>query len=141
MLAPPANSQDGEVSLSEQNSFTVENIRVMHASSFAQGFDSELRQAVIQALLRHGVNGDSAHYHTKTPVGLHPAYVLFNPFDKSERKVVSRTELIGDSLNDVLDVVRPITDRFYCSQLMPLTDYYARPSRWRNLSFNQVPWL
>lgn len=112
MFSPCADSKDVETSFSEQNPFTVEHIKAMYATPFAQGFNNNQRQAAIRAILRYGANSDGAHFHTRTPAGLHPAYVSFNPFEKSEHKVLSRTELVEASLSDVFDAVRPITNDF-----------------------------
>lgn len=141
MVNPHINSTDSETTIFKQNPFSVENIRVTLASLFAQGLDNDLHQAATWALLQHGTNRDGTHYHMKTPAGLHPTYIFFNPFNKSEHKIVSRTELIEASLSDVFDMVSLIINQFYCLQFMLVVDYHARLSRWWNLASNQVSWL
>ena len=93
-----------------QNPFTVAVITALYSLSFSQGFSNSQCQAAIRALLRHGAHEDGAHYHTKTPGGLHPAYTAFNPVDRTENKVLSRTDLIEASLGDVFDVVSVFID-------------------------------
>ncbi|KIM50957.1 hypothetical protein SCLCIDRAFT_33861 [Scleroderma citrinum Foug A] len=70
-----------------------------------ESFSNSQRQAAIRALLRHGAHEDGVHYHAKTPGGLHPAYTAFNPIDRTENKVLSRTDLIEASLSNVFDVI------------------------------------
>lgn len=92
-----------------QNIFTIPRITGLYASPFAQGFSDQQRQAAICALLRNGAHADGAHYHTQTQGGLHPAYVAFNPIEKSDTttgKVFHKTELIEASIGDVFDAVR-----------------------------------
>ncbi|KIM58466.1 hypothetical protein SCLCIDRAFT_28011 [Scleroderma citrinum Foug A] len=88
-----------------QNLFMVAAITALYSSSFSQGFSNSQCQAAIQALLRHGAHEDGAHYHAKTPGGLHPAYAAFNLIDRTENKVLSRMDLIEASLGDVFDVI------------------------------------
>ena len=103
-----ANLEDSENEadvLEGQNPFTVAAIAAIYSSPFAQGFSNDQRQAAIQAILRHGAHEDGKHYLTKSQGGLHPAYAGFNPVNKSENKVLSRTDLVEASLGDVFDVV------------------------------------
>ncbi|KIK13206.1 hypothetical protein PISMIDRAFT_18139 [Pisolithus microcarpus 441] len=80
-------------------------IASLYSSPFAEGFNVGQRQAAIQALLRYGVHEDGTHHHVKSPGGLHPAYAAFNPIDKTEGKIIRRTDLIEASLGDVFDVI------------------------------------
>ncbi|KIK75319.1 hypothetical protein PAXRUDRAFT_36992 [Paxillus rubicundulus Ve08.2h10] len=99
------NLTEKTLSLKCQNKFTVENIIGLLESPFAQGFSPDERQAAIWALLRYGAHQDGAHYHTKTPNGLHPAYAAFNPSQNNKTKVISRTDLISASLDNVFDAI------------------------------------
>ena len=96
------------VDFGAQSVFTIDRIMALYASPFAQGFSDQQRQAAIRALLRHGAHTDGAHYHTQTQGGLHPAYVAFNPVEKSDTptgKVFRKSELIEASVGDVFDAV------------------------------------
>ncbi|KAF8441340.1 hypothetical protein L210DRAFT_824634, partial [Boletus edulis BED1] len=88
------------------NKFTIPNIVALYSSPFAQGYSDQQRQATIRALLRHGTHADGAHYHTKTPNGLHPGYAAFTTVEKSvDAKTFRKRELIEASLNDLFDAV------------------------------------
>ncbi|KIK21242.1 hypothetical protein PISMIDRAFT_104345 [Pisolithus microcarpus 441] len=88
-----------------RNPFTVAAITSLYSSPFAEGFSIGQRQAAIRALLRYGAHEDGMHHHTKSPGGLHPAYAAFNPADKTEGKVIRRTEVVEASLGDVFDAI------------------------------------
>ncbi|KIJ59499.1 hypothetical protein HYDPIDRAFT_170757 [Hydnomerulius pinastri MD-312] len=88
-----------------QNCFTVADITALFNSPFAQDFSGNERQAAIRAILRHGAHCDGAHFHTRTPGGLHPAYAAFNHHAKLEKKLFSRTEFVEASLSDVFDAI------------------------------------
>ena len=81
----------------------------IHASSFAQGFSDDTHLAVIHAILRHSMHEDSSHYHTRSPGGLHPAYVGFNPASTEaglkDKTLSSKRALVEAQLQDVFDVV------------------------------------
>jgi hypothetical protein len=103
---PPTSEN---VDFGAQNMFTIACIMGLYASPFAQGFSDQQCQAAIRALLRQGTHANGAHYHTQTQGGLHPAYVAFNPIEKSDTttgKVFHKSELIEASIGDVFDVVR-----------------------------------
>ena len=93
-----------------QNPFTIEAITAMYSSTFAQGFSNNQRQAAIHALLRHGAHEDGSHYHTRSTGRLHPAYAGFNPVNRTENKVFSRTDLVEASLDNVFDAVSMFID-------------------------------
>jgi len=109
LRAKVEDSENEADSFDDQNPFTVAHIASIYASPFAQGFSNDQCQAAIRVLLKHGAHKDGAHYHTKSPGGLHPAYAGFNPVDKSEQKVLSRTALVEASLCDVFDAVSSIS--------------------------------
>ena len=94
-----------KAAFNSQNPFTIEAITALYSSVFAKGFSNNQRQAAIRALLRHGAHEDGSHYHTRSTGGLHPAYAGFNPINKTENKVLSRTDLVEASLDDVFDAV------------------------------------
>ena len=101
-----------------QNPFTLSAISDMHSSRFVvQGFSSAQRLVVVRALLRYGAHRDGTHYHTKSQDGLHPAYVAFNPIQKSVQKSLTRTGLVEASLGDVFDAVRLISIEWWATQL------------------------
>ncbi|KAF8128111.1 hypothetical protein EV363DRAFT_1400614 [Boletus edulis] len=78
----------------------------LYSSPFAQDYSDQQHQATIRALLRHGAHADRAHYHTKTPNGLHPGYPAFTTVEKSvDTKTFRKRELIEASLNDLFDAV------------------------------------
>ncbi|KAI6029377.1 hypothetical protein BKA83DRAFT_4013971, partial [Pisolithus microcarpus] len=85
--------------------FMVAAIASLYSSPFAEGFNIGQHQAAIQALLRYGVHEDGTHHHVKSPGGLHPAYAAFNPVDKTEGKIIRRTDLIEALLGDVFDAI------------------------------------
>ncbi|KIK75827.1 hypothetical protein PAXRUDRAFT_18648 [Paxillus rubicundulus Ve08.2h10] len=93
-----------------QKHFTMAGMAALSDSTFAQDFGNNECQAAIRAMLRHGAHLDGAHYHTRTPGGLHPAYAVFNPHNKSDKKLLSRTDLVEASLSDVFDAIT-IQDR------------------------------
>lgn len=127
------NSENEADILEGQNPFTVAAITAIYSSPFAQGFSNDQCQAAIRAILQHSAHEDSRHYLTKSQGDLHLAYAGFNPVNKSENKVLSRTDLVEASLSNVFDVVGS------CHQLAPLVashsmlDHLARPFRWWNL--------
>ncbi|KIK13750.1 hypothetical protein PISMIDRAFT_118264 [Pisolithus microcarpus 441] len=99
------NGRSGKASFECQNLFMVAAITSLYSSPFAEGFNIGQHQAAIQALLRYSVHEDGMHHHVKSPGGLHPAYVAFNPIDKTEGKIIHRTDLIEASLGDVFDAI------------------------------------
>ncbi|KAI5980554.1 hypothetical protein EDD15DRAFT_2367872 [Pisolithus albus] len=103
--ADSPNGGNGTASLGGQNSFTVPAIASLYSSLFAQGFSISQCQAAIRALLRFGAHIDGMHYHTKSPGGLHPAYVAFNSANKPESKAIGLSDLVEASLNDIFDVI------------------------------------
>ncbi|KAL4074891.1 hypothetical protein V8B97DRAFT_2022502 [Scleroderma yunnanense] len=70
----------------------------IYNSLFIQGF-------TIHALLRHGAHKDGAHYHTKSPSGLHPAYFHFNFIEDTGQKRLSRSALTEARVGDVFDAI------------------------------------
>ncbi|KAF8452804.1 hypothetical protein L210DRAFT_962285 [Boletus edulis BED1] len=94
--------------LEAQNHFTISAMSSLFRSSFGEGFGKRERLAAIRAILRHGAHVDGAHFHMKTPAGLHPAYIGFTPPIPSEELVQCRTDFVEESLNDIFDVVRSI---------------------------------
>ncbi|KAF8123535.1 hypothetical protein EV363DRAFT_1403791 [Boletus edulis] len=88
------------------NQYTAKKIMDMYSGTFAQDSSKDLRLATIRAALRHGAHTDGSHNDTKTHGGLHPAYISFNPPERSlEQRTFSRTELIEASLADVFDAI------------------------------------
>ncbi|KAI6033555.1 hypothetical protein BKA83DRAFT_108402 [Pisolithus microcarpus] len=83
----------------------VAAITSLYSSPFAEGFNVGQHQAAILALLRYGAHEDGMHHHIKSPGGLHPAYVAFNPINKTEGKIIHRTDLIEALLGDVFDAI------------------------------------
>ncbi|KAF8424252.1 hypothetical protein L210DRAFT_3653569 [Boletus edulis BED1] len=101
-----SSSVPENIDLGAYNKFTIPNIVALYSSPFAQGYSDQQRQATIHALLRHGAHTDGAHYHTKTPNGLHPGYPAFTTVEKSvDAKTFHKRELIEASLNDLFDAV------------------------------------
>jgi hypothetical protein len=103
MSLQPAKFEDKVVAPKEFNQFTLARFKAMYSMLFAQGFSSELRQAAIRTILGHGAHQDGTHYHMKTPGGLHPVHIAFNPPD--DDKVFSHTELVKASISDTFDVL------------------------------------
>ncbi|KAG6372114.1 hypothetical protein JVT61DRAFT_8828 [Boletus reticuloceps] len=104
------NEQGAEkASLESQNRFTIAAMEAIHASSFAQGFSDDVRKSAIRAILRHAVHEDGMHYHTKTPGGLHPAYIGFNPASAEAgprgKTPNFKRALVEAHLQDVFDAV------------------------------------
>ncbi|KAI6012301.1 hypothetical protein BKA83DRAFT_16703, partial [Pisolithus microcarpus] len=99
------NGGSGKASFERRNPFMVAAIASLYSSPFAEGFNVGQRQAAIRALLRYGAHEDGTHHHVKSPGGLHPAYAAFNPIDKTEGKIIRRTDLIEASLGDVFDAI------------------------------------
>ncbi|KIK18696.1 hypothetical protein PISMIDRAFT_108977 [Pisolithus microcarpus 441] len=91
--------------LEGQNLFTVPAITSLYSSPFALGFSVSQRQVAIRALLRFNAHVDGMHYLTKSPDGLHLAYVAFNPANKPESKAISWSDLVEASLDDVFDAI------------------------------------
>ncbi|KAF8131400.1 hypothetical protein EV363DRAFT_1165026 [Boletus edulis] len=91
--------------LEAQNRFTISAMLLLFRSSFGEGFGNRERLAAIRAILRHGAHVDGAHFHTKTPAGLHPAYIGFTPPIPSEELVQCRTDFVEESLNDIFDAI------------------------------------
>jgi hypothetical protein len=61
---------------------------------------------VARALLRNDSHLDGTHYHTRTPGGLHPAYIAFNKIPSSmERQSLTQGEFVEAALEDVFDAV------------------------------------
>jgi len=92
-------------------------ISELYSSTLAQGFSNSQHLAAIRALLRHGVHQDGAHHHTKLQGSLHPAYVAFNPAQKSEHKDLTKTGIVEASLSDVFDAVCLTFIELHTSQL------------------------
>lgn len=84
--------------------FTMSSLAALHASTFAQGFSNNERQAAARALLRHDAHINGAHYHTRKPGGLHPAYAAFNQTNGKER-TLTHVELVEAALQDLFDAV------------------------------------
>ncbi|KAG6370999.1 hypothetical protein JVT61DRAFT_10716 [Boletus reticuloceps] len=101
-----SSSVPENIDLGACNKFTIPNIVALYSSPFAQGYSDQQRQAAIRAVLRHGAHTDRAHYHTKTPNGLHPGYAAFTTVEKSvDAQTFRKRELIEASLNDLFDTV------------------------------------
>jgi hypothetical protein len=91
--------------LDGQNQFTLNNIATIFNSSFAKQLTPDRCQAIICALLRYSAHQDGTHLKTRTPAGLHPAYLAFNPSQKSEHE--NLTKMIENSVANVFDAVYP----------------------------------
>ncbi|KAI5985007.1 hypothetical protein EDD15DRAFT_2133168, partial [Pisolithus albus] len=85
--------------------FIVPAIASLYSSPFAQGFSISQCQAAIRALCRFGAHIDGMHYRTKSPSGLHLAYVAFNSANKPESKAIGLSGLVEASLDDIFDVI------------------------------------
>ncbi|KAI6012335.1 hypothetical protein EDC04DRAFT_2579821 [Pisolithus marmoratus] len=103
--AHPENSGSRKASFEHRNPFMVAAITSLYSSPFAEGFNVGQHQAAICALLRYGVHEDGMHHHTQSPGGLHPAYAAFNPIDKTEGKIICRTDLVEALLGNVFDAI------------------------------------
>lgn len=120
------NEVDDKDVLQAQTHFTLAEMATIYNSLFAQGFSNNERQAVIHALLRHGAHEDGAHYHTKSPGGLHPAYFHFNPVEDIGQKGLTRTPLTEAGAGDVFDAVCLILkDTIYVQVTDIILDYHA----------------
>lgn len=107
---PKSKPEDNEVedqaaAFEAQNMFRIAVISELYSSPFAQGFGNSQHLAAIWALLRHGAHQDGAHHHTKSQGGLHPAYVSFNPGQKSKHKDLTKTGIVEAALSDIFDAV------------------------------------
>ncbi|KIJ59025.1 hypothetical protein HYDPIDRAFT_171016 [Hydnomerulius pinastri MD-312] len=88
------------------SSFMIANLTVLYNSMLVQGCSNDERQAIACALLRHKAHLDATHYQSRTPGGLHPSYVAFNPSPVPEdSRVLTKHELVEASLGDVFDVL------------------------------------
>lgn len=91
--------------------FTLAGLAAIYSNSkFALGFSNAERQAAACALLRKESHLDGTHYHTRTPGGLHPAYVAFNKIPSfTERPSLSHEDFVEAGLEDVFDAVRTMS--------------------------------
>ena len=87
------------------NRYTLTEIATLLNSTFSKGYSNSERQAVIRALLRHGVHTDGAHHHTRTVGGLHPSFVHFNPSRPVGERELTKMVLVEASLEDIFDAV------------------------------------
>ncbi|KAG1802712.1 uncharacterized protein HD556DRAFT_1196475, partial [Suillus plorans] len=86
--------------------FTLASVAALHCSSFAPGHSNSERQAAARALLRHDSHLDGAHYHTRTPAGLHPSYIAFNEaLTSPDEKMITHEEFVEATLQDIFDAV------------------------------------
>lgn len=138
-----SSSVPENIDLGAYNKFTIPNIVALYSSPFAQGYSDQQRQAAIRALLRHGAHADGAHYHTKTPNGLHPGYAAFTTVEKSvDAKTFRKRELIEASLNDLFDAVTtPSLVLRDSSQSFCFSGHHAGPLGRRNFGSPQVSWF
>lgn len=86
--------------------FNLASIAALHSSKFAEGFSNNERQAAARALLRHDVHIDGTHYQTRTPKGLHPSYIAFNPpVEQMDKRTLTQDDLLEAGLQDIFDAV------------------------------------
>ncbi|KAG1887723.1 hypothetical protein F4604DRAFT_1537135, partial [Suillus subluteus] len=87
--------------------FDMANIAALiHMPAFAEGFSHNERQAAARALLKHDVHIDGTHYQTRTPGGLHPSYIAFNPpVEQTDKKTLTQDDLVEAGLQDVFDAI------------------------------------
>lgn len=110
-VPPPAQTSEATNIASSatfsQPRFTLASIAALfHSDSFAPGFSNSERQAAARALLRHDSHQDGAHYHTKSPGGLHPSYIAFNEAPTSaHQKAITHDEFVHAALQDIFDAV------------------------------------
>lgn len=88
--------------------FTLAGTAALYSNrNFALGFGNTDRQAAARALLRSQSHLDGTHYQTRTPSGLHPAYIAFNDtLTSTEKRSITHEEFVEAALEDVFDAVR-----------------------------------
>jgi hypothetical protein len=87
----------------------IANLAELYNSTLAQGYSSKERQAVARALLRHEAHLDGTHHKSRTPDGLHPSYIGFNPVQPLKDRVSTKRAFVEASLDDLFDAVRAST--------------------------------
>ncbi|KAG8219273.1 hypothetical protein J3R82DRAFT_114 [Butyriboletus roseoflavus] len=96
MMTPNVDTTE-QVLIEGLNSFILGEMARMYYSLFVAGFN--------KSILWHKAHLDGAHYHMRTPNGLHPAYVIFNEQSKPEKKFLKRSDFIEANLTNVFDVI------------------------------------
>lgn len=91
--------------------FTLAGLAAIYSNTnFTLGFSNAECQAAACALLRKESHLDGTHYHTRTPGGLHPAYVAFNKIPSfMDRPSLSHEDFVEAGLEDVFDAVRTMS--------------------------------
>ncbi|KAG1720871.1 hypothetical protein EDB19DRAFT_1646823 [Suillus lakei] len=102
----PSNATPSPAQVASYSHFNMTSIAALHLSTFAEGFSNNERQAAARALLRHDVHIDGTHYQTRTPQGLHPFYIAFNPPVKQvDKRTLTQDDLLEAGLQDIFDAV------------------------------------
>ncbi|KAI9574342.1 hypothetical protein HD554DRAFT_2229599 [Boletus coccyginus] len=84
------------------NRFMAKQLASILASPSAKDYNNSEWQAAIRSLLRYGVYEDDTHHHTRTPGGLHPSCVYFNPPTQN----YNGTPLLDQTTGDLFDADR-----------------------------------
>ncbi|KAG2344687.1 hypothetical protein BDR05DRAFT_947357 [Suillus weaverae] len=86
--------------------FNLASIAALHSSTFAEGFSNNECQAAARALLRHDMHVNGTHYQMRTPKGLHPSYISFNPpMEEMDKRTLTQDDLLEVRLQDIFDAV------------------------------------
>ncbi|KAG1855813.1 hypothetical protein C8R48DRAFT_675149 [Suillus tomentosus] len=101
---PGQNVTNSDLGHFARQHFTLASVTALHRSLFALGHSNSERQAAARALLRHDSHLDGAHYHTRTPAGLHPSYIAFNEaLTSPDEKMITHEEFVEATLQDIFD--------------------------------------